>query len=66
MIQSNKVYTFSTGSVKIANKKFSSIKNDYCLTFEKYSKIQEVNDDGSISRCGYDFITIKDIEDLPP
>ncbi len=39
MLKENKVYLFSNGSVKIANKKFTSIKNDYCLTFDHLADI---------------------------
>jgi replication factor A1 len=34
-IKENKVYLFSNGCVKMANKKFTSIKNDFCIVFEK-------------------------------
>ena len=37
ILKENLVYTFSNGTVRLANKKFTSIKNDYCLVFEKYS-----------------------------
>ena len=30
--------------VKIANKKFTSIKNDYCLTLDKLAVVNEVKD----------------------
>lgn len=33
-LQENKVYIFSGGSIKMANKKFTSIKNDFCITFD--------------------------------
>jgi replication factor A1 len=39
MLQENKVYLMSNGSVKIANKKYTSIKNDYCIIFDKNSEI---------------------------
>lgn len=32
-IQQNKVYLFSNGKVNIANKKFTSNKNDFCIVF---------------------------------
>ena len=35
MIQEGKVYLFSNGTVKIANQRFTSIKNDFCLVFDK-------------------------------
>lgn len=60
-----KVYLFSNGNVKISNKKFTTIKNDFCLTFEKNSTITECEDDGSIpgSDSAFEFTTIKSIED---
>ncbi|TNV83159.1 hypothetical protein FGO68_gene14242 [Halteria grandinella] len=61
-----KTYTFANGNVKIANKKFTTIKNDFCLTFEKSSSIKEVEDDGSIagSDSAYDFTLIKQLEQM--
>ncbi len=44
-INENKVYLFSNGSVKIANKKFTQVKNDFCIVFEMSSQITEVEDD---------------------
>jgi replication factor A1 len=34
-VEENKVYLFSNGVVKMANKRFTSIKNDFCIVFEK-------------------------------
>ncbi len=34
LLKENKVFLFANGSVKLANKKYTSIKNDYCLTFD--------------------------------
>lgn len=45
LIQEKKVYLFSNGQVKMSNKKFTSIKNDFCLFFEKTSSIKETEDD---------------------
>ena len=36
-IQAGKVYEFYDGHVKLANKKFTTIKNDFTLTFERIS-----------------------------
>ena len=48
-IKENKVYLFSNGCVKMANKRFTSIKNDFCIVFEKNAQIIEVEDDLSIA-----------------
>jgi len=39
IIEENKVYLFSNGYVKIANRKFTSVKNDFCVVFEKNASI---------------------------
>ena len=64
MLQENKVYLMSNGSVKIANKKYTSIKNDHCVVFDKNSEIEEVNDDNQISQQGFCFVTIDEINDF--
>lgn len=34
-IRENAVYLMSNGQVKVANKKFSTVNNDFCIVFEK-------------------------------
>jgi len=63
-IQENKVFLFSNGVVKMANKRFTSIKNDFCIVFEKNAQIVEVADDGSIAEQAFDFTEIKNIQDI--
>lgn len=48
LLKDNKVYLLSGGQVKLANQKFTSIKNDFALTFDSKSEIIEDDDDGSI------------------
>lgn len=48
MLQEGKVYSFSNGTVKIANQRFTSIKNDFCLVFDRQAEIVEVPEDASI------------------
>lgn len=60
-IYENKVYLFSNGVVKMANKRFTSIKNDFCIVFEKNAQINEVEDDGSIAEQAFDFTNIRGI-----
>jgi len=62
-IVQNQVYLFSTGSVKIANKKFTTVNNDYCINFGKHAKIIPAKDDGSISNQAFQFVKIADIDD---
>ena len=64
IIKEGNIYLLSNGTVKIANQKFTSIKNDYCLVFDKNGDIVEVPDDDSIQEKGFNFIPIKDITSI--
>ena len=64
LIIENKVYLFSNGCVKMANKKFTSVKNDFCVVFEENAQIVEVPDDGSIAAQAFEFCDIKGITDV--
>jgi len=66
MLEKNKIYLFSNGMVKMANKKFTSVRNDFCIIFEKHSEIVNAPDDGSISNQAFDFCSISDIQDIMP
>jgi replication factor A1 len=48
IIEEGAVYTFTNGTVKQANKKFTSIQNDFCLHFGTDAEIQRIQDDSSI------------------
>lgn len=39
------MYLFENGKVNMANTKYTSIKNDYSLVFDKNTKIELVEDD---------------------
>ncbi|CAM9765032.1 unnamed protein product, partial [Phaeothamnion confervicola] len=48
MIEQGRVYTFSGGQVKVANKQYSSVNNEYEIAFSSNAEIQPVADDPSI------------------
>lgn len=58
ILKENNVYTFSNGTIKLANLKFSSIKNDFSIVLDPHAKIVEVMDDESIQSQAYCFQTI--------
>ncbi|CDW72882.1 replication protein a 70 kda dna-binding [Stylonychia lemnae] len=64
IIKEGNIYLFSNGSVKIANQKFTQIKNDFCLVFDKNADIVEVPDDQSIQEQAFNFISVKDIVNI--
>ena len=64
IIEENKVYLFCNGNVKIANKKFTSCKNDYCLNFDANAEVTEAADDKMIKNVGFSFINIQSMTEL--
>eukprot|EP00347_Sterkiella_histriomuscorum_P003463 403364199 len=61
IIKEGNIYLFSNGSVKLANHKYTQIRNDFTLVFDKNADIVEVPDDLSIQEKGFNFLGIKDI-----
>lgn len=62
MIQVDKIYYISKCQVKIANKQFSTLKNDYEMTFTGETIVQECHDaDPSIPQSQFNFIPIEKI-----
>lgn len=45
LLVENSVYTISNATIKLANQRFSSIKNDYSLVFDNHTKIEKLADD---------------------
>ena len=60
------VATFSGGKLKMANKQWTSIKNEYEITFDRSATINVVaDDDDSIKSIMFEFVKLAKIEDLP-
>lgn len=54
-----KVYYVSKGSLKLANKKFSTLKNDYEMTLNENSEVDEVcNEEAFVPETKFDFVPI--------
>jgi len=66
VLEQGHVYTFSGGKLKVAQRQFSSIRNDYEATFDSNSEILEVADDAKIQTAVYSFKKIGDLEQTPP
>lgn len=58
------VYLFSGGIVQMANTKYSSIKNDFTIKFDKNSVIEPAADDNKIKANGFSFVKIDEINDI--
>ena len=62
LIEVNKVYYFSKGTLKIANKQFSAVKNDYEMTFNNETSVLLCEDDRNLPTVQFDFTGIGDLE----
>ena len=63
-LERDKVYTFTGGQVKLANKRYTSIKNDYCLTFDSNTVIECCKDDAQIKGDAFTFTKLEAIENM--
>lgn len=67
VLQPGQVYLISRGSVKPANRKFSSIKNEYEITAGSDTSIQPADSGGSIPQArAASYVSIDSILDRPP
>ena len=64
MLVENHVYTFAKGTVKLANKRFATLQNEYNLSFDKGAEISEVQDDGSIDNIRFALVGLNLLSDL--
>ncbi|XP_072795146.1 replication protein A 70 kDa DNA-binding subunit isoform X2 [Vicugna pacos] len=62
LIDVNKVYYFSKGTLKIANKQFTSVKNDYEMTFNNETSVMPCEDGHHLPTVQFDFTGISDLE----
>ena len=49
--------------MKLANKRFTTIPNDFCITFDQHAKIEEVQEapDARIQGGGFNFTTLRQV-----
>lgn len=57
----SKVYIFSGGRLKVGDRKFTTIKNEYELTFDANSDIKHCPDDSDIKAMNYSFVKISEL-----
>ncbi|XP_051963145.1 replication protein A 70 kDa DNA-binding subunit isoform X2 [Xyrauchen texanus] len=62
LIEQGKVYYISKGTLKIANKQFSSLKNDYEMTLNGETSIIPCEDSHDVPMLQCNFISIADLE----
>ncbi|OWZ15637.1 DAN Replication protein [Phytophthora megakarya] len=65
MLRPGGVFFFAGGKVKMTNRKWSSVDNDYEISFDPHSDISPAPEDGQISQMNYAFKKIAEIESVP-
>lgn len=61
LIEINKVYVIANGTVKLANKKFSSSTSDFEVHLERHTEVQKVDDDEEVPKYCFKFVKISDL-----
>ena len=64
MLEQGKVYYFTKGSLKTANKKFTNLKNDYEMSLNSDTLIELCNEECQLPQLQFNFRKIQDIEQL--
>jgi len=66
MIEVNKVYFITRGSIKTANKKFSNLNNDYELTLSSKTQIFPCHefDDSQMPALKFNFVQLSQVKDV--
>jgi replication factor A1 len=67
IIEEEKCFFFSGGRLKVANKQYTSIKNNYECTFDANADIRPApNDDQKKFKLNFDFVEIAKLEEVEP
>ncbi|KAM9319279.1 replication protein A 70 kDa DNA-binding subunit [Gastrophryne carolinensis] len=62
LIEVNKVYYISKGTLKIANKQYTAVKNDYEMTFNSETSVVPCDDASDVPMVQLDFVPISELE----
>ncbi|NXG50552.1 RFA1 protein, partial [Psilopogon haemacephalus] len=65
LIELNKVYYFTKGHLKTANKQYTAVKNDYEITFTNDTSIVPCDDAQHLPSVQFEFVSISELEETP-
>lgn len=63
-IEENKVYLFSNGDIKNANKQYTSLQNNFEIIFNDDTNFEEIKDDGDIPKTTCELTSLSKIPKL--
>ncbi|XP_061596844.1 replication protein A 70 kDa DNA-binding subunit-like [Cololabis saira] len=62
LLEQGKVYYISKASLKVANKQYNTLKNDYEMTLNSYSSVVPCDDSQGVPTVQCDFVPIGELE----
>ncbi|NWH55315.1 RFA1 protein, partial [Fregata magnificens] len=65
LIELNKVYYFTKGNLKTANKQYTAVKNDYEIAFTNETSVVPCDDAQHLPSVQFEFVSISDLENRP-
>uniref|UniRef100_A0A8B9SHW9 Replication protein A subunit n=1 Tax=Anas platyrhynchos TaxID=8839 RepID=A0A8B9SHW9_ANAPL len=65
LIELNKVYYFTKGNLKTANKQYTAVKNDYEITFTNETSVVLCDDAQHLPSVRFEFVSISELENTP-
>ncbi|NWI62238.1 RFA1 protein, partial [Todus mexicanus] len=65
LIELNKVYYFTKGNLKTANKQYTAVKNDYEITFTNETTVVPCDDAQHLPSVQFEFVSISELENKP-
>lgn len=65
VLQEGKVYTFTRGNLKPANKKYSKLPHDFEIHLNRDAEINFYGEDSNIKEQHYEFKKLQQIQDMP-
>ncbi|KAJ8088096.1 60S acidic ribosomal protein P1 [Marasmius tenuissimus] len=65
-VQEKKVYYVKGGKISLAKKKFSNVQNEYEMTLERNSEVEECLDTTSVPILKYNFVKLDELANLNP
>ncbi|XP_053187878.1 replication protein A 70 kDa DNA-binding subunit-like [Scomber japonicus] len=64
LVEQGKVYYISKASLKVANKQYTTLKNDYEMTLHAHSSIVPCDDSQDVPTMNCDFVPIAEMENI--
>jgi len=62
ILDKGKCFTFSRGSIRVANKQYNPCNHRYELTFDKDAQVEAASDDSSIKDVNFSFVTLRTVQ----